>query len=104
MLFATSRAYASPDAMSYIKEITLPNYRGLVATYIPAKVEVRILIDTDGKTSYLTACAGKTISFFISYEVQGSPTAFAASEVRLSAPDQIVVVCHPLIPALDPAR
>jgi hypothetical protein len=130
LLGAASDAYASPDAIGCIKELALPGYMGLVVTYIPARVEVRIAIGKDGKaksvaystpvasgvfrqeldeyfadkTRYDAACAGRTISFFVSYEVQGTPTSFAQAEVRFSPPDQIVIICRPKIPALDPER
>jgi hypothetical protein len=127
-LGVASSAYASPDAIGCTEELALPGYLGLVAVHIPAKVEVRVAIGKDGKarstsystpiaafrqeldeyfaekTRYSTACAGKTISFLAVYKVEGSATAFAQAEVRFIPPDQIVIICHPKAPALDPAR
>jgi hypothetical protein len=126
LLMATN-AWASSDAIGCIKEITMPGYQGrLSAAYFPLKVEVIIDINDNGKArhvrysspivglsdelndyfiqkaNYSTACAGRTISFFVTFEVQSSPE--IPTEVRFSPPDRITIVARRPVPALDPVR
>jgi hypothetical protein len=56
------------------------------------------------KTRYLKACDGKTITFTIHYQVEGQRTGFPVWEVRFRPPDEIIVLSHPIEPALDPVR
>lgn len=112
--------------MDCIEEITVPNGAGALTTYIPATVQVRILIGDNGRaasvdvgaakpifrrelgryfsegTRYLKTCQGKTITFTVRYVVRGWKTALPVSEVHFKPPDEFVVICHPVEPALDP--
>jgi hypothetical protein len=127
-LLFTSPLIAAENPMDCIGELAIPSFRGLVATYIPAIIQVRITIGQNGKaqsvdysgakgnfplelntyfrdkTRYVDSCAGKTISFTVRYLVEGNRTGFPVSEVRFRPPDEITVICHPLEPALDPYR
>jgi hypothetical protein len=124
--FIAPAVRASEDAIGCVKEMTMPGYQGLVSGSIPAVVKVDVLIGGDGRakraiyntpiegfraelddyfvkrTRYSNACEGRTITFFVSYELQKNPAAI--TEVRFGPPDQIVIVCRRPVVALDPIR
>jgi hypothetical protein len=126
LLLLSGAAVAAENPMDCIEEITVPNAAGALTTYIPATVQVRILIGDNGRAAsvdfgaakpifrlelghyfsegarYLKACQGKTITFTVRYVVRGEKTARPVSEVRFRPPNEFVVVCHPVEPALDP--
>ena len=100
----------------------------MIATYIPATVEVSLTIGKGGvpqkisystsnallraeleyffktKTTYREACQGKVVTFVVRYLVEGSPVDDPTSEVRLEPPNRFTVVCRPLNPILDPPQ
>jgi hypothetical protein len=116
------------NPMDCVREITMPNTYFFVSPLIPATIEVHITIGTNGKAlsvdygnakptfrteldeyfigtaRYVEACAGKTINFTVRYVVEGQRTSIHSSEVRFKPPNEIIIVCHPLEPAVDPYR
>jgi len=119
---------ASDDALACVKQMAIPSAYSMVATRIPATVQVQVKIGEKGtaenvsydnqevafklllngyfkeKTKYLDSCKGKTITFTIHYMSIGAPVDFPISEVRFDPPDQFFVMYHSLKPALDPVR
>jgi hypothetical protein len=119
---------ASDDGIACVKEIAVPSAYSAIFSYLPAKIEVRVKIgeggkasaidyDTDikairsqldsyfkEKTTYLSSCRGRTITFIVQYEILDPALDFAASEVRFEPPNHFSVRCHRLKPSLDPAR
>jgi hypothetical protein len=117
---------ASEDAIGCVKILAIPGYQGLVSESLPAVIRVEILIGDYGrakkvtynapvtgfraelddyfarKTIYSAACEGRTITFFVSYELQKDPAAI--TEVRFGPPDQILIIGHLPVVALDPVR
>ena len=126
VLFVSSTAIAADNPMNCIEEISMPYVTGEIMMSLPATVYVHVLIGDHGvakridyggakpvlrlvldryfkdKTRYLGACKGKTISFTVRYVVQGNRTALPVSEVRYRPPNEFLVLCHPVEPALDP--
>ena len=126
-ILAASASHAE-SPMDCVREITMPNSYLFVSPLIPATIQVHVSIGTKGKARsvdydnpspnfrvqldryfsetavYAESCAGKTIDFTIRYIVEGKPSGVHSSEVRFKPPNDITVVCRPLIPILDPIR
>jgi hypothetical protein len=126
LLLSCSAVDGAENPMDCVEEITMPSITGGLMTSIPATVEIRVLIGEHGmarevdygnarpvfrleldeyfrrKTRYLGACNGKTIRFKIRYVVEGNRTSRPVSEVRFRPPNEFIVLCHPVEPALDP--
>ncbi len=127
-LLLSSAALAAESPMDCIEEIAMPYVTGEIMMSLPTTVSVHVLVGKHGvaqetnygnakpvlglvldryfkeKTRYVDACEGKTISFTVRYVVGGNRTAFPVSEVRYRPPDEFLVLCHPVEPALDPFR
>ena len=127
VVLVASAAHAE-SPMDCVREITMPNSYFFVASMIPATIQVHVAIGTNGNASsvdygnanlnfrteldryfsrtarYAEGCAGKTIDFTVHYVVEGQKTSMHVSEVRFKPPNDIIVVCHPLEPILDPTR
>jgi len=54
------------------------------------------------ETRYRQSCNGKTISFIVRYVVRENTTSSPACQVRFRPPNEFIVLCHPVEPALDP--
>ena len=126
LMFMSSQLYGSDDAISCVKEISMPSAYTGILRYIPAVVKVRILIGERGeaklvtydteiealkgqlssyfkeRTTYASACKGKTITFTVRYTLIGPELGVPASEVRFEPPDRLLVICHRLAPSFDP--
>jgi hypothetical protein len=127
-LFAPPAVNAAENPMDCVQEIAMPYVTGGMMMSVPATIQVHVLIGEHGmaqridygdakpilgleldeyfkkKTRYVEACKGKTISFTIRYIVEGNRTTRPVSEVRFRPPNEFIVLCHPVEPALDPLR
>ncbi|SRR5579883_134159 len=119
---------ASDDALTCVREITMPSAYSSIFRQLPTTVKVQVEIGDGGvprsveydttvkaltlqldayfleKTKYLDSCRGKKITFTVEYSIVDPALDFAVSEVRFEPPDRFFVVCHRLKPSLDPAR
>ena len=121
MLFAATSARSAEDPMACVKELAMPGYQWRQATivahiaiskggkaksvdYGDAKSWFKFELDQyfEEKTRYAESCDGKTISFTIRYLVEGQKINFPVWEARFRPPDEIIVISHPMEPALDP--
>jgi hypothetical protein len=118
-----SRAEEQP--LACVKELTMPHFSGVMIRQVPAEIQVSVVIGADGKprsidlkpndtplrfellddfgagAAYSRDCRGRRIVFVVRYVYRGEPTDRPLWDVKLEPPNEILVICRPLLPKLN---
>ena len=117
--WVTLRGAEAP--LACVDELAFPVFRPNNAFYLPAEARVSIKIGSDekqtivtlspadtplraelldafsSKTRYAASCNGKVLSFIVRYVLEGERTLIPVWQVRILAPNEILVISHPMM-------